>query len=274
MAAVDSSTGARGRLEGTAAHLLYHAPLGQGKEMLVTDPAHVETADATEFLAGLPDDSVDFILTDPPYNLAGYSRGNIQMSWRSDFNNDLAEWDRPVFDPALYLEEFKRVLAPTGNIAAFTTYNLLGRWHDVFDREFDTFQYMVWHKTNPAPKLRRAGFLNSCELIVWCWNNGHTWNFTTQKDMHNFIEAPICMGKERVRQPKHPTQKPVRVLRRLIELATNSDGLVIDPFMGVGSTGVATVELSRRFAGCDIEDDYVRVAKERLNSVQTQMPFH
>lgn len=51
---------------------------------------------------------------------------------------------------------------------------------------------MVWHKTNPVPKLRRAGFLNSCELIICAWNKGHTWNFTTQKEMHNFIEAPIA----------------------------------------------------------------------------------
>lgn len=237
------------------------------------DSLHVQTADSLEFLAEIPDSSVEFILTDPPYNLAGYSRGNIQMSWRSDFNNDLAGWDQPVFDPQLYLEEFKRILSPTGNIAAFTTYNLLGEWHRIFDPEFDTFQYMVWHKTNPAPKLRRAGFLNSCELIVWCWNSGHTWNFTTQKDMHNFIEAPICMGNERVKDPKHPTQKPVRILKWLIELATNPGDLIVDPFMGVGSTGVAALELERGFAGCDIEDGYVQAAKERLNSVQVQLPF-
>lgn len=225
----------------------------------------VEVADALAFLRSLPDHSVDFLCTDPPYNLAGYSRGNIAMSWRSDFNNDLADWDRPVFDPAVILDEVRRVLAPTGNIAAFTSYNLLGRWHEVFDPAFDTFQFMVWHKTNPAPKLRRAGFLNACELIVWCWDAGHTWNFDRQRDMHNHIEAPVCAGHERVRDPKHPTQKPLKVLRRLVELATNPGDLVVDPFAGVGSTGVAAAELGRRFAGCDVDEAYVAAARRRLD---------
>jgi DNA modification methylase len=225
----------------------------------------LEVADALEFLASLPDGSVDFLCTDPPYNLAGYSRGNITMSWRSDFNNDLADWDQPAFDPAVLLDEARRVLTPTGNLAAFTSYNLLGRWHAVFDAAFDTFQFMVWHKTNPPPKLRRAGFLNSCELIVWCWNAGHTWNFGRQRDMHNFVEAPVCAGNERVKDPKHPTQKPLKVLRRLIALATGPGDLVVDPFMGVGSTGVAAVELGRRFAGCDVDPAYVAAARGRVD---------
>ena len=106
---------------------------------------------------------------------------------------------RRAFEPAAWLAEFRRVLKPTGTLFAFTSYNLLGRWHEVFDPAFDTFQFVVWHKTNPPPKLRRAGFLNSCELIVACWDKGHTWNFGRQRDMHNFIEAPICAGRERAR---------------------------------------------------------------------------
>jgi DNA modification methylase len=234
-------------------------------------PARAEVADALAFLRALPDASVDFLCTDPPYNLAGYSRGNIAMSWRRDFNNDLADWDRDTFDPATILDEVQRVLAPTGNVAAFTSYNLLGRWHEAFDPVFDTFQFMVWHKTNPPPKLRRAGFLNACELIVWCWNGGHTWNFSRQRDMHNHIESPVCAGNERVKEPRHPTQKPLRVLRRLIELATLPGDLVVDPFMGVGSTGVAAVELGRRFAGCDIDPDYVAAARTRIGAAEPQL---
>jgi site-specific DNA-methyltransferase (adenine-specific)/modification methylase len=94
---------------------------------------------------------------------------------------------------------------------------------------------MVWHKTNPAPKFRRAGFLNSCELIVCMWNKGHTWNFTKQNEMHNFIESPICMGNERLKDPKHPTQKPVSVLKKLINIASNEGDMILDPFAGVGS---------------------------------------
>jgi site-specific DNA-methyltransferase (adenine-specific)/modification methylase len=145
---------------------------------------------------------------------------------------------------------------------------MLGRWHEVFDPAFDTFQFIVWHKTNPPPKLRRVGFLNSCELIVCCWDRGHTWNFGRQRDMHNFIEAPICAGAERVRDPVHPTQKPLRVLRRLLELASGPGDLVLDPFMGVGSTGVAAVEMGRRFVGIEIDEGYVGAAERRIEAAR------
>jgi site-specific DNA-methyltransferase (adenine-specific)/modification methylase len=82
--------------------------------------------------------------------------------------------------------------------------------------------------------------------------------------MHNFIEAPLCMGKERLKEPRHPTQKPLRVLRRLVELASEPDDIVLDPFMGVGSSGVAALELNRRFIGIEIQEDYFHAAKKRL----------
>jgi len=226
----------------------------------------VEQGDAYALLPLVPDSSIDLILTDPPYNLNAYSTGNIHMSWRSPFNNDVAEWDAG-FDPARVLSEFRRVLKPTGNIFAFTSYNMLGRWHAAFDPEFDTFQFMVWHKTNPPPKLFRAGFLNSCELIVCAWNKGHTWNFGRQRDMHNFIESAICMGRERSQDPPHPTQKPVRVLEHIVRLASKPGDLVLDPFMGVGSTGVAARRLGRRFLGFEIDEAYVRAAERRLDAV-------
>ena len=137
----------------------------------------IHLADSYEHIKKIPTASVDLILTDPPYNLSPYSTGNIKLSWRKELNNDLADWDKKEFVPNDWVKEFKRILKPTGNIFAFTSYNLLGKWHEAFDPEFDTFQFMVWHKTNPAPKIRRAGFLNSCELIVCMWNKNHTWNF-------------------------------------------------------------------------------------------------
>lgn len=174
--------------------------------------------DCFSALKEIPDNSVDLILTDPPYNIAQYSTGNMSFDWRSDINNDLAEWDLNVLNFVDLLPEFKRILSPKGNIFIFCSYNLIGEYHKVFDPEFDTFQFMVWHKTNPVPNFRKSSFLNSCELIVLCWNKGHTWNFTTQKDMHNFIESGICMGNERIKgkdgKTLHPTQKPVSVLKK------------------------------------------------------------
>jgi DNA modification methylase len=228
--------------------------------------------DSRALLARVPDASVDLICTDPPYNLGGYSTGNIDMSWRKSFNNDVADWDQPVFEPSAWLAEFRRVLKPTGTLFAFTSYNMLGRWHEAFDPEFDTFQFVVWHKTNPPPKLRRVGFLNSCELIVACWDQGHTWNFGRQRDMHNFIEAPICAGRERTKDPVHPTQKPLRVLRQLVEWGSNRGDVVLDPFMGVGSTGVAAMELGRRFIGIELDESYVTAARRRIAATVPSEP--
>jgi site-specific DNA-methyltransferase (adenine-specific)/modification methylase len=218
-----------------------------------------------ELLAALPEHSVDLLLTDPPYNLSTYSTGNMRFTWRGAINNDLAGWDRE-FDPAAHRDAFLRVLKPTGNLMAFCSYNLMGRWHEMYDPLFDTFQLFVWHKSNPVPKIRRQGFLNSCELIVCLWNKGHSWNFGRQRDMHNFYEGPICMSPERVKQPKHPAQKPVRLLKHLIGIASHPGDLVLDPFMGVGSTGVAALELGRRFTGIELDPDYYAAAQRRLTA--------
>ena len=226
------------------------------------------TGNCYKNLKKIEDQSVDLILTDPPYNLANYSTGNIKADWRKTLNNDIAKWDEEFLNIEILKEEFVRVLKPTGNIFIFTAYNLLGDWHKSFDPIFDTFQIMVWHKTNPPPKLRRAGFLNSCELICCMWNKGHTWNFSTQKEMHNFIETPICMGKERL---KHPTQKPVKVLKHILKIASNEGDTVLDPFMGVGSTGVACKEMSRNFIGIELEKTYVSLARDRIKNTVVQL---
>ena len=227
--------------------------------------------DYFERVKEIADDSIDLILTDPPYNLSKYSTGNMKFSWCAAINNDLAEWDLVDFKPEDLIDEFMRILKPTGNIFAFCSYNLMGDWHRTFDPKFDTFQYMVWHKTNPAPKIRKAGFLNSCELIVCCWNKGHTWNFGKQSEMHNFIDTPICMGKERVKDPKHPTQKPVKVLRHIINIASNEGDMVFDPFMGVGSTGVASLEMNRKFVGIEIDKKYFDVAEKRISNIPVSL---
>lgn len=223
--------------------------------------------DCLEKLKDIPDHSIELILCDPPYNLAQYSTGNMKFDWRCDRNNDIAKWDEKPLDPTVFLEEYKRIIKPNGNIFIFTSYNLIGKWHEVFDPEFDTFQFMVWHKTNPVPNFRKTSFLNSCELIIGLWNRGHIWHFKSQSEMHNFFESPICMGEERLKNPKHPTQKPVKLLKHIIEIASNKGDLVLDMFMGVGSTGVAALETDRRFIGIELDEVYFEAAKKRIDNV-------
>lgn len=223
--------------------------------------------DSKDIIKRIPDNSIDFIFTDPPYNLGQHSTGNIPLPGRSAMNNDVAEWDKIDFNPEEWAEEFVRILKPTGNLFIFTSYNQLGRWYNSLDHRFDTSNFMIWHKTNPAPKIFKAGFLNSCEMIFTCWNKKHTWNFISQSEMHNFIESPICMRPERLKDPKHPAQKPVKILKKMIEIASNENDIIFDPFMGVGSTGVAALDLNRRFIGVELEENYFGAAKKRIDDI-------
>ena len=223
--------------------------------------------DCFELMKNIPGSSVDLILTDPPYNIANYSTGNMKFKWRREINNDLAEWDKKILVPSMLLPEFRRIIKPDGNIFIFCSYNLIGEYHKVFDSEFDTFQFMVWHKTNPTPNFRKSSFLNSCELIICCWNKGHVWNFKRQNDMHNFIESPICMGRERIKNPKHPTQKPLKILEHIISIASPEGGTVCDMFSGVGSTGAAAVKLKRNFIGIELDEGYFNAGRERIMKV-------
>ena len=228
---------------------------------------YIECGDSLDLIKTIPNHSIDLLLTDPPYNVGQYSTGNIHLPWRTTVNNDIAPWDNKEFVPSEWVEEFIRVLKPTGNLFIFTTYNQIGKWHSCLDDRFDTTQFAIWHKTNPIPKMYKAGFLNSCEMIFCCWNKKHVWNFSTQKEMHNFFEFPICMGKERLKNPKHPAQKPVALLERLISIASNDGDIVFDPFMGVGSTGVAALNKNRRFIGFEIDESYFEAAFNRMNNL-------
>lgn len=227
-------------------------------------------ADSRDIIKRIPNNSIDFILTDPPYNLGQHSTGNIPLPGRSAMNNDVAGWDMIDFNPEEWADEFIRILKPTGNLFIFTSYNQLGRWYNCLDHKFDTSNFMIWHKTNPAPKIFKAGFLNSCEMIFTCWNKKNTWNFISQAEMHNFIESSICMKPERLSNPKHPAQKPVSILKKMIEIASNENDIIFDPFMGVGSTGVAALDLNRRFIGVELDNAYFEAAKKRIEVALSQ----
>ena len=79
------------------------------------------------------------------------------------------------------------------------------------------------------------------------------------------------MGTERLKNPKHPTQKPVKILKHIINIASNPGDVVLDMFMGVGSTGVAAKQLDRRFIGIEIDEEYFKAAKERINNTVSEL---
>ena len=233
-----------------------------------TDKFSIVQGDCFDLIKEIKTNTIDLILTDPPYNLAKHSTGNIKFDWREDVNNDIAEWDKKEIEPDKIADEFVRVLKSDGNLFVFCSYNLIGKWYGALDHKFDATNFFVWHKTNPVPKFFKNGFLNSCEIMLCCWNKKHKWNFTTQKEMHNFFETSICSSPERLKDPKHPTQKPVKLLEHIIKIASNENDTVFDPFMGVASTGVAALKNNRKFAGIELEENYFEASKNRLMNLK------
>ena len=99
--------------------------------------------DYFKFIKSIKSNSIDLILSDPPYNINKYSTGNINVKGRKVINNNIADWDKIEIEPSELAFEFSRVIKPTGNIFIFTGYNKFGSWHETFDPLFDTFQFMV-----------------------------------------------------------------------------------------------------------------------------------
>jgi site-specific DNA-methyltransferase (adenine-specific)/modification methylase len=126
---------------------------------------------------------------------------------------------------------------------------------------------IIWHKTNPPPKIRKTGFLSSCEAILWSVKGfdedkiPYVFNFKTQKEMHNFIETPICMGNERT---KHPTQKPEKVIKHLLEIFSNPKDIILDSFAGSGTTTKVAFDLGRSSISIENNEQYFQIMKERL----------
>lgn len=223
-----------------------------------------------EVLPQLPKGIAQMVFTDPPYNLNDEAE-EIHLEGREPVSKT-ADWDAD-FHPMDLVSPLKHVLAPNGNTFAFTSFNLFGEWHRVFNPLYDRFNFMVWRKVNPPCQVRKTSVRNAIEQIVMFWNRGHLWNFMTQQEMVNYIEGPICQGKERLRDDEgktlHPTQKPLHALRRQILWCTNPGDVVLDPYGGTFAIGHATLELGRRYIGIELDDEarYFEPGKRRLEEV-------
>jgi DNA modification methylase len=135
---------------------------------------------------------------------------------------------------------------------------------------------LVWYKTNPAPRLSKTNFVFANEYVIYAINNPETkpgqvtFNFSKQSEMHNTIITGALQGKERLKNKDnkalHPTQKPLSILKKFIQIASNEGDIVLVPFMGVGSTVVACKELGRNFLGCELDKKYCEEANKRVRS--------
>lgn len=227
--------------------------------------------DCIELMKNLPDKCIDLVLTDPPYNV---SRKNMlfrdyRNGKEANINFDYGEWDYD-WDMIPFLEETKRVLKDNGQWLIFSSEQLLGDYRKWLFKNGYFKQFIIWEKTNPLPQFRKCGYRQATEIIMWAYNNkpkkaDQHFNFLSQKEMINIFRYPICGGKERT---KHPTQKPVKLLKELLLRHSFENDIVLDPFFGSGTTGVACKELGRNFIGIEVSKEYCEIAEKRLKGVQ------
>lgn len=207
--------------------------------------------------------SIDLIVTDPPMFLSHYEE--IDLPERAPMRIDKGPWDHtdnPMGEFGRWAEDFHRVLKEGGSLYVFVNDHYISHLRDALEEAGLTIRTLItWHKTNPAPKVRRHTYCMSTEHIWFATKgSGHTFNWQGQSQMHNFIEVPIVAGAGRL----HPTQKPVPILKKWNKISSNPGDIVLDPFAGSGSTGVAALELGRDFALVEKERQYVDIIRERL----------
>lgn len=203
---------------------------------------------------------IDLICTDPMYDL---ERNPILHTERANIADaSLSKWDKLDIS---WVIDVAPLLAEKGTVMAFCPLELVGLYKVAFQRAKLIYRgCIIWHKTNPPP-AHRSVYIPSCEAVVWATKGDRytfqPWANAGTSEAHNHVDHPICGGDERL---SHPFQKPLALVKRLIARHTSKGDMVLDPFMGTGTTLVACAKLKVRALGIDTEEKYVKMAKARL----------
>ena len=233
--------------------------------------------DCRQVLEQLEPESVDLIFADPPYFL---SNGGVTCNSGKMVSVHKGMWDvsrgaeeNHAFNLS-WLSACKRVLKPNGSLM------VSGTRHVIFSVGFAMQQLgfkllndIAWHKVTPPPNLSCRYFTHATETILWAARDGkskHTFNYQEMKAENGgkqmqsvwYINPPLKVEK---RFGKHPTQKPIALLDRIIRAASNPGDLIVDPFSGSGTTGVAGARLGRRYIGVELETEYLERTIQRFN---------
>ncbi|MDX1738317.1 MAG: site-specific DNA-methyltransferase [Alphaproteobacteria bacterium] len=241
--------------------------------------------DCIELLKSLPDESVDMVFADPPYNLQ--LKGELHRPNNSKVDAVDDEWDKfssfASYDQFTneWMREARRVLKKDGTIW------VIGSYHNIFrvgsamqDLDFWILNDVVWVKTNPMPNFKGRRFTNAHETMIWASKSEkskYTFNYDAMKAMNDDLQMrsdwvlPICSGGERLKgddgKKAHPTQKPESLLHRVIIASTNPGDVILDPFSGTGTTAAVAKRLGRQYIALEREQSYYDVSQKRLASV-------
>jgi DNA modification methylase len=237
-------------------------------------PYYIENADCMNVLKEIQDNSLDLILTDPPYNLGLFmkQRATNLKAMRPNFFG-AAGWDDLEFEEwkksmdSLFAE-CARASKDGASMIVFMsiikveTIIQLATKHGFYYKTTG-----IWHKLNPMPRNMNLHFINSTETWLYFVYKKHTGTFNNDgKAVHDFFETAVTPSGEK-KYGKHPTQKPVALLENFVTLLSNEGDVVFDPFMGAGSSGVAALLHNRKFIGADLSQEYCDISERRLSEV-------
>ena len=242
--------------------------------------------DCVTAMNALPENSIDLIFADPPYNLQ--LKGDLHRPDSSKVDAVNNDWDKfssfQVYDNFTdsWLKAAYRILKPNGAIW------VIGSYHNIFrvgsklqDNGYWILNDVIWRKTNPMPNFRGMRLTNAHETLIWAAKSEkskYTFNYEAMKAMNEGIQMrsdwviPICNGHERLKnkdgEKAHPTQKPEALLHRIIVSTTNPGDVILDPFFGSGTTGAVAKKLGRDFIGIEQENSYRIAASRRIKDTR------
>lgn len=242
--------------------------------------------DSLEVMSNLPDNSVDLIFADPPYFMQLHKElvrpdatavSAVDDDWDKFQNNDAYD----AFTKA-WLKEAYRVLKQTGSLWVIGTYhNIFRVGYHLQNMNFWILNDIIWRKTNPMPNFKGTRFTNAHETLIWATKEPHTkytFNYESMKAFNDDLQMrsdwliPVCHGPERIKNKNgktlHSTQKPEELLYRIIIACTKPNDLVLDPFLGSGTTAAVTKKLGRHYIGIDKDKTYIEYAQKRIDDIK------
>lgn len=227
--------------------------------------------DCIEAIKKVDDNSVDLIITDPPYNLGNFmkNRDTNLHKMRDNFfatagwdNMEVDEWTKSM--DAIF-EASARVMKKGGSMIVFMAIIKVETVIKIAEKY--GFYYKttgIWHKTNPMPRNMNLHFVNSTEAWIYFTYKTRTGTFNNNGAvLHDFFETSVTPNSER-KYGKHPTQKPEGLIKRFVDILSNEGDWILDPFMGSGTTGVAAKKENRNFIGIELSSEYYEIAKQRI----------
>ena len=182
---------------------------------------------------------------------------------KSPPKTEFGEWDTKEFDIDTVIKECYRILKQSGTFIMFFDIWKMQELKEIMEKyKFKQFRLCRWDKTNPVPINSKLNYLtNSSEYFITAVKGGKpTFNSEYDKGIYTY---PICSGAERT---EHPTQKPLILIDELVKKHSNENDLIVDPFMGSGTTGVSAKKLNRSFLGIELEENYFHIAKNRIDT--------